>query len=173
MKLFFYQKFANSIMLKKISFSIVLFLLFSSFVFSQTKVSGVVVDKKDQPVSYANIVFKGSNEGTVSDENGKFYLESSKNYTTLVVAFVGFTTKDVDLEKLVTYNMKVVLNEEEMLQEVVIYKGKTSKKNNPALDILRKIWAVSYTHLDVYKRQDNILNSVGIKFRIAIHEVDF
>lgn len=140
MKLFFYQKFANRIMLKKISFSIVLFLLFSSFVFSQTKVSGVVVDKKNQPVSYANIVFKGSNEGTVSDENGKFYLESSKNYTTLVVAFVGFTTKDVDLEKLVTYNMKVVLNEEEMLQEVVIYKGKTSKKNNPALDILRKIW---------------------------------
>lgn len=127
-------------MLKKISFSIVLFLLFSSFVFSQTKVSGVVIDKKNQPVSYANIVFKGSNEGTVSDENGKFYLESSKNYTTLVVAFVGFTTKDVDLEKLVTYNMKVVLNEEEMLQEVVIYKGKTSKKNNPALDILRKIW---------------------------------
>ncbi|GAA4043824.1 DUF5686 and carboxypeptidase-like regulatory domain-containing protein [Flavobacterium chungnamense] len=127
-------------MLKKISFSIVLFLLFSSFVFSQTKVSGVVIDKKNQPVSYANIVFKGSNEGTVSDENGKFYLESTKNYTTLVVAFVGFTTKDVDLEKLVTYNMKVVLNEEEMLQEVVIYKGKTSKKNNPALDILRKIW---------------------------------
>lgn len=138
MKLFFYQKFANNIMLKKLYFSIII--LFSSLVFSQTKVSGVVVDKKNQPVSYANIVFKGSNEGTVSDENGKFYLESTKNYTTLVVAFVGFTTKDVDLEKLVTYNMKVVLNEEEMLQEVVIYKGKTSKKNNPALDILRKIW---------------------------------
>lgn len=138
MKLFFYQKFANNIMLKKLYFSIII--LFSSLVFSQTKVSGVVVDKKNQPVSYANIVFKGSNEGTVSDENGKFYLESTKNYTILVVAFVGFTTKDLDLEKLVTYNMKVVLNEEEMLQEVVIYKGKTSKKNNPALDILRKIW---------------------------------
>ena len=101
-------------MLKKLFFSIII--LFSSLVFSQTKVSGVVVDKKNQPVSYANIVFKGSNEGTVSDENGKFYLESTKNYTILVVAFVGFTTKDVDLEKLVTYNMKVVLNEEEMLQ---------------------------------------------------------
>ncbi len=120
--------------------SILLVIGFANVIFSQTKVSGVVVDKKNQPVSYANIVFKGSNEGTVSDENGKFYLESTKNYTTLVVAFVGFTTKDVDLEKLVTYNMKVVLNEEEILQEVVIYRGKTSKKNNPALDILRKIW---------------------------------
>ena len=36
--------------------------------------------------------------------------------------------------------MKIILNEEEVLQEVVIYNGKTSKKNNPALDILRKIW---------------------------------
>ncbi len=26
------------------------------------------------------------------------------------------------------------------LDEVVVYSGKTSKKNNPAIDILRKIW---------------------------------
>lgn len=107
---------------------------------AQTKVSGVVIDKNNQPVSYANIVFKGSNEGTVSDENGKFYLESAKTYTTIVVAFVGYVNKEVDLEKPVTYNMKVLLNAEEVLKEVIIYKGKTSKKNNPALDILRKIW---------------------------------
>ena len=36
--------------------------------------------------------------------------------------------------------MKIVLNEEEVLKEVIVYTGKTSKKNNPALDILRKIW---------------------------------
>ena len=108
--------------------------------FAQTKVGGIVVDKKNKPISYANIVFKGSNEGTVSDENGKFYLESSKIYKGISVAFVGYTTKDVDLEKAVNYNMKIILNEEEMLQEVVIYNGKTSKKNNPALAILRKIW---------------------------------
>ncbi|MEC4004661.1 DUF5686 family protein [Flavobacterium sp. SUN052] len=108
--------------------------------FAQTKVGGIVVDKKNQPIGYANIVFKGSNEGTVSDENGKFYLESSKSYKTVVVAFVGYSDKEIDLEKAVNYNMKIVLNEEEVLQEVVIYNGKTSKKNNPALDILRKIW---------------------------------
>jgi Family of unknown function (DUF5686)/CarboxypepD_reg-like domain len=113
---------------------------FINSAFAQTKVGGVVVDKKNQPVSYANIVFKGSNEGTVSDENGKFYLESSKIYKEISVAFVGYTTRDIDLEKAVNYNMRIVLNEEEMLQEVVIYTGKTSKKNNPALAILRKIW---------------------------------
>ena len=99
-----------------------------------------MVDKKNQPVSYANIIFKGTNEGTVSDENGKFYLESTKDYTAIVVAFVGYVTKDIELDKLINYNFKVVLNEEEILDEVVIYNGKTSKKKNPALDILRKIW---------------------------------
>ena len=141
MKLFFSNyHFSLAVMIKKIFLLFTIFFAFANTIFSQTKVSGIVVDKKNQPVSYANIVFKGSNEGTVSDENGKFYLESDKNYSALVVAFVGFTTKDIELGKLVSYNMKVVLNEEEMLDEVVIYRGKTSKKNNPALDILRKIW---------------------------------
>ncbi|WP_395065906.1 DUF5686 family protein [Flavobacterium sp.] len=127
-------------MFKKLLFLPLLLLVFAQATFSQTKVSGVVVDKKNQPISYANIVFKGSNEGTVSDENGKFYIESAKNYSAIVVAFMGYTTKDFELDKSVTYNLKLQLNEEEVLQEVVIYNGKTSKKNNPALDILRKIW---------------------------------
>ena len=126
--------------MKKIYFYILTIGLINTAL-AQTKVSGVVIDKNNQPVSYANIVFKGSNEGTVSDENGKFYLESAKTYPAIIIAFVGFSDKEVELDKPVNFNMKVVLKEEEVLKEVVIYKGKTSKKNNPALDILRKIWA--------------------------------
>jgi hypothetical protein len=125
--------------MKKIFFYFLIFGFINS-VHAQTKVGGVIVDNKNQPISYANIVFKGSNEGTVSDENGKFYIESSKSYTAIAVAFVGYTTKDVDLDKAVNYNMRIVLTGEQVLQEVVIYNGKTSKKNNPALRILRKIW---------------------------------
>jgi hypothetical protein len=104
-------------------------------------VSGVVVDKKNKPISYASLVFIGSNEGTLSDENGKFYLESKNSYTAIRIAYAGYTTKDVLLSKSVNYNMKVVMDGQIVLKDVVIYKGKTSKKNNPALDILRKIWA--------------------------------
>jgi len=42
---------------------------------AQVKVNGFVVDPSDDPVPFANIIFKGSTEGTISDENGKFYLE--------------------------------------------------------------------------------------------------
>jgi len=108
---------------------------------AQTKVSGIVVDNDNQPVPYANIVFKNSNQGTVSNEDGHFYIESANTYTALLVSFVGFDTKEVPLPKAVNYDFKVTLSEGKKLQEVVVYSGKTSKKNNPALEILRKIWA--------------------------------
>lgn len=117
------------------------FLILSASVFSQTKVSGMIADGSGFPVSFANVVFKDSQEGTISDENGRFYLESEKTYKTVIFSFVGYTTKELELTARTTYNMEVVLEESaDALAEVVVYSGKTSKKNNPALDILRKIW---------------------------------
>ena len=119
-----------------------LFFILSVFttLFAQTKVSGIVVDKSNQPIPFANIVFKGSNTGVMSNEDGRFYIESPDNYTALIVTSVGFSDKEITLDKAVSYNFKISLREIEQLKEVVIYSGKTSKKNNPALDILRKIW---------------------------------
>jgi len=123
----------------------ILFLLFflfatTSLLFAQTKVSGLVVDKSNKPVPFANIAFKNSNEGVVSNEDGIFYLESPKTYQAIVITSVGFSDKEIILEKSATYDIKVQLFEIVTLNEVIVYKGKTSKKNNPALDILRKIW---------------------------------
>ena len=124
--------------------SIILFLFFlfaiTTTVFAQTKVSGVVLDKLNQPIPFANVAFKNSNEGVVSNEDGIFYLESSKTYKTIVLTSVGFSDREIDLEKSVNYNLKIQLKNIESLNEVVVYRGKTSKKDNPALDILRKIW---------------------------------
>lgn len=119
---------------------LLLLLFITNMVSSQTKVSGIVVDNTNQPVPYANVVFKNSNEGTVTNEDGRFYIESQKTYAALVVSFMGFETKVIPLTKSVNYNFKVQLSDGQQLTEVVIYTGKTSKKNNPALDILRKIW---------------------------------
>ncbi|MBF2707929.1 DUF5686 and carboxypeptidase-like regulatory domain-containing protein [Flavobacterium soyangense] len=127
--------------MKKKAFFYIFFLFASaSAIFAQTKVSGVVVDKLNHPVPFANVAFKNSSEGVVCNEDGVFYLESPKAYTTLVITSVGYSDKEIELEKSVNYNFKILLKEIESLKEVVIYRGKTSKKNNPALDILRKIW---------------------------------
>ena len=57
-----------------------LLILLSSVAFAQTKVSGMVVDNDNKPVPYANVVFKGTYEGVVTNEDGRFYLESKKTY---------------------------------------------------------------------------------------------
>jgi hypothetical protein len=126
--------------MKKNRFFQLVFLFIITTFFAQTKVSGIIVDKSKQPIPFANVIFKGSNEGVVSNEDGRFYLESQKSYKTLVITSVGFSDREITLEKSVNYNLVVQLNEMETLKEVVVFGGKTSKKNNPALEILRKIW---------------------------------
>lgn len=109
--------------------------------FSQTKVSGIVNDEFGDPVAFANVIFKDSNEGTITNEDGRFYIESSKTYDAIWVSFVGYELLTIPLTQKTTYNLTIVLKEEaSALDEVYIYSGKTSKKDNPALVILRKIW---------------------------------
>ena len=126
--------------MKKLVILLVVFFALTHNGFAQTKVSGIVLDNSNQPIPYANIVFKGSNTGVVSNEDGRFYIESPNNYSELIVSFVGFPDKIVKLPKLVNFDFKVILTEGNTLKEVKIFAGKTSKKSNPALDILRKIW---------------------------------
>ncbi len=119
----------------------ILFILSSFALQAQTKVSGRVFDSNKQPIPFANIVFTNSTVGTITDENGNFYMESDKTYKSIKISFIGFATKTIPLKQQTNYKMEVALEEETAsLDEVVIYKGKTSKKNNPAIDILRKIW---------------------------------
>ncbi|QHI38309.1 TonB-dependent receptor SusC [Kordia antarctica] len=115
-------------------------LLFCYTGYSQTKVSGLIKDASGEAVPFANVVFENSIEGTISNEDGRFYLESDKTYDVIIVSFVGYTTRKITLEKRVNYKMEIILEEGEQLNAVVIVTGKQSKKNNPAIDILRKIW---------------------------------
>ena len=152
----------------------ILFLSITSVAFSQVKVSGIVIDESKEPVSFASVTFKGSTVGTVSDENGKFYLESDKTYTQLEVSFLGFEKKIIAL-KARNFDLIIVLEEESAsLDEVMIYTGKQKKKGNPAIAILRKIWTKKRQngiHLyqqfeyDKYEKIEFDLNSIDEKFK--------
>ena len=120
-----------------------LFITFSIAALAQTKVSGYVYDEYDQPVAYASVLFKGSTIGTTTDENGRFYLESDENWSTVEVSFLGFKMLVYNLPKRVNYDLRFTLEEEAAaLDTVVIATGKQSKKEseNPAIGILKKIW---------------------------------
>src|SRR5688572_15875469 len=105
-----------------------LFFALTASLSAQTKVGGTVLDETKAPMPYANVYFKGTAVGVITDENGKFYLESPDTYTEILVSFVGYEPKEIKLDKQVTYNITVVLSGSTELEEVVIYSGKTSKK---------------------------------------------
>ena len=141
---------------------------------AQTKVGGVVYDEFKATVPYANICFKNTRECVTTDENGKFYLESESNRDILVVSYVGFTTKEIILKSAVNYNLKITFDAPNTLEEVKIFSGKTSKKNNPALDILRKIWErkrknglnmFDQYQFDKYEKVEFDLNSIDSAFK--------
>ncbi|NRA94033.1 MAG: carboxypeptidase-like regulatory domain-containing protein, partial [Psychroserpens sp.] len=120
-----------------------LFLALSTILFAQTKVSGYVYDENSEPVAFANVIFKGSTVGTITNEDGRFYLESDEAWNTLEVSFLGYELLTFDLPKRVNYDLKFTLKEEAAaLDAVVIVTGKQSKKasENPAIRILKKIW---------------------------------
>ncbi len=126
--------------MKKFLLAVPLFLLFISS-FAQMRISGIVMDETGNPVPFANVIFTGSSEGTTTAENGQFYLESLKTFNSAEFSFLGYQRELVLLKPGNNLDLKVVLKEDtESLSEVYIYQGKTSKKDNPAIDILRKIW---------------------------------
>lgn len=124
--------------MKKIFLYIFLFIGISAL--AQTKVSGIVYDENNLPMPYASVAFKGTTIGMVTNENGKFYLESKDNNLTLVVSFIGYKSQEQTLTVGGNYNLKFTLEPDNLIEAVQIVSGKQPKKNNPAIDILRKIW---------------------------------
>src|SRR5690606_5230928 len=100
-------------------------------------------------------------------------LESKNNHTTLVVSFIGYSTEEISLTQNTTLNLRIVLKSDNLLETVKIYGGKTSKKNNPAIDILRKIWErkrknglymFDQYQIDKYEKIEFDLNNIDSAF---------
>jgi outer membrane receptor protein involved in Fe transport len=94
-----------------------------SISFGQT-FTGKVIDKQNQPISFANIVAKDKTNnslitGVISDENGEFSINTKKKNVYLEISFVGFTTKKINPTK--TTIGTIILEEDgQQLQEIVI-----------------------------------------------------
>ena len=83
-----------------------LLLLFTSIsLHSQSKVSGEVKDEFGDPIAYANVFFKDSNDGTITNENGRFYLETFETHSFVVFSFVGYKTLEIELREKNNFKM--------------------------------------------------------------------
>ncbi|MEJ2114420.1 MAG: carboxypeptidase-like regulatory domain-containing protein, partial [Flavobacteriaceae bacterium] len=112
--------------MKKIHF--IFLVLICGLTYSQTTISGNVVDDSSQPLPGANIIILGTSTGTVTDFDGNFTLTYSQNPPfTVQASSVGFESASVE----VTTNGQVInfiLVEGTSLDEVVISASRTPER---------------------------------------------
>ena len=86
-------------------------------------ITGVVSDQNDQPLPGANILEKGTLNGTQSDFDGKFSLEVTNQNAVLVVSYLGFTTQEIPLNGQTSVTIKLIENAASLDEIVVIGYG--------------------------------------------------
>ena len=62
--------------------------------YAQHMVSGVVKDVTGEPIIGANVVEKGTTNGSITDIDGKFSFTISKPAVTLAVSYIGYQPQD-------------------------------------------------------------------------------
>ena len=92
-------------------------------------VTGVVKDEKGEPVIGANVVVKGTTNGTVSDVDGKFSLEDIPNNAVLEISYMGYLSQEIKVGNQMVLN--IALKEDtQTLDEVVVIGYGTVKKSD-------------------------------------------
>lgn len=95
---------------------------------SPRKITGQVKDAHGEPIIGANVIVKGTTNGTITDIDGNFTLEVPEN-ATLVVSYIGFTDRTVRVGK--SSEISVMLEEDtQNLDEVVVIGYGTMKKRD-------------------------------------------
>lgn len=121
---------------------ILLFLLVFAASQSFAQLKGVITDSiTHEPLMYISVYYEGKGVGGVSNANGEYQIETRKNWNEVTFSSIGYRTKVIKLtpgQKVLNVQM---VPDDVMLTEVVVkpQKEKYSKKNNPAVDFMRKV----------------------------------
>ena len=95
---------------------------------SGKKITGTVLDATGMPVIGANVMVKGTTNGTITDMDGKFSLDVEEG-ATLVVSYIGFSDQEIKVGN--QTNLSITMKEDaEALDELVVVGYGTQKKVN-------------------------------------------
>ena len=92
------------------------------------KVTGTIIDETGEPVIGANVVQKGTTNGSITDIDGRFILEASTN-ALLQVTYIGYVSQELQVNN--RKEITIILQEDaKALEEVVVIGYGTAKKSD-------------------------------------------
>lgn len=90
------------------------------------KITGTVVDSNGDPIIGANVVVKGTTNGTITDIDGNFSIEANAK-SVLNISYIGYLQKEVVAGNQKTIRVQL-LEDTKTLEEVVVIGYGTQKK---------------------------------------------
>ena len=141
---------------------IFLFIFLCGFCCGQKSITGKIVDNNSNPLPGANIIIKGTTNGTASDFDGDFEIEVPDN-AILVISMLGFDTKEITTNSALNYI--ITLEEGLSLDEIVIVGSRNP--NRTAVDTSVPVDVIDITEIIKASSQVNvnsILNYVAPSF---------
>jgi len=123
-------------------------LLLTQNLFAQNKttITGKVISAKDQAaLPGVSVRLKGTSRGVSTDKNGNFEIKVSQQNATLVFTYVGFNSKEVDINGLSVINTSLTPSDTKLQDVVVIGYGSVKKK-----DLTGSVAQVSSKEINAY-----------------------
>ena len=121
-----------------------LFIFASATVYSQSTVSGLVTSVDDQqPILGANVIVKGTTNGTSTDFDGNYTLDNVSTDDVLVFSFIGFKTLEVNVGIQTQINVQLE-TDAQALDEVIVSIGYGTMKKSDVTGALTSVSAKSF-----------------------------
>ena len=94
------------------------------------RITGTILDQNKEPVIGANVVVKGTTNGTITDIDGRFTLDvESRNL--LQISFIGYLSQEIAVGNNTVFNIEL-REDMQALEEVVVVGYGTQKKGEVA-----------------------------------------
>ena len=95
---------------------------------SDNKVAGVVLDEAGLPVIGANVLVKGTTNGTITDIDGRFVLNQVPESAVLVVSYIGYLNNEVAVAGQRSLDIRLKEDTQKLDEVVVVGYGTLQKK---------------------------------------------
>ncbi|MCL2649744.1 MAG: TonB-dependent receptor [Candidatus Azobacteroides sp.] len=95
---------------------------------SKRKIAGAITDEKGEPLIGASIVVKGTTTGTITDLDGRFTLQASKD-DILRISYIGYKPKEVKADEKTELNITLI-EDSKVLNDLVVVGFGVQKRVN-------------------------------------------
>lgn len=110
----------------------------------ETRITGKVTDETGLTLPGVSILVKGTQQGTITDEDGNYQLVLQEENNTLVFSFVGYLTQEVEVGGRTTIDISLEVDEKSLEELVVVGYGTQRKR-----DVTGAIASVPMDRLDM------------------------